>query len=65
MLRDAEASKECEGGHWFNPALGMVHPDLVGLSWKVLSAGRHEKAMVRFPFSRLAALHGAPRSHEL
>ena len=31
-------------------------------SWKGLSSGRHEKAPVHCPCSRLAALHGAPRT---
>ena len=30
-------------------------------SWKCLNTGLHEK--VRCPYSRLAALHGAPRTH--
>ena len=41
--------------------LGRVEPELVGLPGKALH-GRHEKAPVRCPCSRLAALHGAPRT---
>ena len=36
-------------------------------NWSVFlerpNTGRHEKAPVRCPCSRLAALHGAPRTH--
>ena len=31
-------------------------------SWKVHETGRHEKALDRCPFSRLATLHCAPRT---
>ena len=32
-------------------------------SWKALNTGRHEKAPVRYPCSRLDTLHGAPGTH--
>ena len=41
--------------------LGRVESELVGLPGKALH-GRHEKAPARCPCSRLAALHGAPRT---
>ena len=70
MSGDAGGLPECEGKTLMtsdNTAV-QVHSSgygRVGIdrsSWKGFCTGRHRKAQIRCPCSRLAALHGAPRT---